>query len=93
MYHPQRKNDAVAEPHLRVDDLLGDVVEVVPAIISPQPGVEGGGQPTKLPLGAAIRMIRCITYWVLLSVLELQTKVMRRVAKISQSWRRPLSVL
>ena len=52
-----RGNSSYTEPHLRVDDLLGDVVEVVPAVVSPQPGVEGGGQATKLPLGAAVTVV------------------------------------
>ena len=33
----ERKVDA------RVDNLLGDVVEVVPAVVGPQPGVERRG--------------------------------------------------
>ena len=38
--------------HLWVDDLLCDVVEIVPAVIGPEPRVEGSGESAHLPVGA-----------------------------------------
>ena len=40
-HHGDGDDDGEGEVPLGVDDLLGDVVEVVPAVVRPQPGVEG----------------------------------------------------
>ena len=38
--------------HLWVDDLFRDIVEIVPAVIGPEPRVEGSGESAHLPVGA-----------------------------------------
>ena len=40
-HHGDGYDDGEGEVPLGVDDLLGDVVEVVPAVVRPQSGVEG----------------------------------------------------
>ena len=39
-HHGDGYDDGEGEVPLGVDDLLGDVIEVVPAVVRPQPGVE-----------------------------------------------------
>ena len=47
-----RKSHIISGSDLWIDDLLSDVVEVVPAVIRPQPRVEGGCDPANLPGGS-----------------------------------------